>query len=152
MLKISEPKDKIMKKLLNSLFVVTAFLLLTSNLNAQEIKKVVIQVSTDDARTQKIAINNAVNLQNHYGIDNVKVEVVAYGPGLSLLTKKNKQSDRIESLAMGDIKFSACGNTMKKAEKKKGKKPVLSNGVKIVPAGVGRIVDLQTQGYTYIRP
>ena len=31
--------------------------------------KVVIHVSTDDAKTQKIALNNAVNLQKHYGID-----------------------------------------------------------------------------------
>ncbi len=51
--------------------------------------KIVIQVSTDDARTQKIALNNAVNLQKHYGIDNIDIEIVAYGPGLGLLTGKS---------------------------------------------------------------
>ncbi len=114
--------------------------------------KVVIQVSTDDPRTQKIALNNAVNLQKALGMDNVEVEIVAYGPGLSLLTKKSKQAKRVESLAMQDITFSACANTMKKVEKKKGKKPKLLNGVKVVPAGVLRIMELQEQGYSYIRP
>ena len=80
--------------------------------------KLVIQVSTDDARTQKIALNNAVNLQKFYGMDNIDIEIVAYGPGLGLLTKKSKQAKRITSLALQDITFSACGNTMKKVSEK----------------------------------
>jgi intracellular sulfur oxidation DsrE/DsrF family protein len=114
--------------------------------------KMVIQVSTDDPRTQKIALNNAVNLQKLYGMDNVTIEVVAYGPGLGLLTKKSKQAKRVESLAMQDITFSACSNTMKKIAKKKGKKPVLLEGVGTVNAGVARIMELQEQGYSYLRP
>ena len=118
----------------------------------KEPHKMVIQVSTDDPRTQKIALNNAVNLQKHYGIDNVMVEIVAYGPGLGLLTSKNPQAARVSSLAMQDITFSACSNTMKKIEKKSGKKPVLTEGVGKVDAGVVRILELQEQGYAYLRP
>lgn len=114
--------------------------------------KIVIQVSTDDPRTQKIALNNAVNLQKQYGLDNIAVEVVAYGPGLGLLTKKSGQPDRVESLAMQNITFSACGNTMKKVAKKSGKTPVLLEGVGQVSAGVARIMELQEQGYAYVRP
>ena len=114
--------------------------------------KLVIQVSTDDARTQKIALNNAVNLQKLYGVDNVDIEIVAYGPGLGLLTKKSGQADRVTSLAMQDITFSACGNTMKKVAKKTGTMPVLLEGVGEVTAGVARIMELQEQGYAYIRP
>jgi len=114
--------------------------------------KLVIQVSTDDPRTQKIALNNAVNLQKEYGMDNVAIEIVAYGPGLGMLTKKSKQAARVKSLAMQNITFSACANTMKKLEKKRGKKIVLIEGVGIVSAGVTRILALQEQGYAYIRP
>lgn len=114
--------------------------------------KIVIQVSTDDARTQKIALNNAVNVQKLIGIDNIDIEIVAYGPGLGLLTTKSKEAKRIKSLALQDITFSACGNTMAKVEKKTGKKPQLTEGVKIVEAGVARIMELQEQGYSYIRP
>ena len=114
--------------------------------------KIVIQVSTDDARTQKIALNNAVNVQKLYGMDNVAIEVVAYGPGLGILTTKSKEADRVKSLAMQNIKFSACGNTMAKIEKKTGKKPQLTEGVGTVKAGVARIMALQEQGYSYLRP
>ena len=114
--------------------------------------KLVIQVSTDDPRTQKIALNNAVNLQKLHGMDNVSIEVVAYGPGLGLLTTKSKEADRVKSLAMQNITFSACGNTMAKVEKKTGKKPQLTEGVGTVKAGVARIMELQENGYAYLRP
>ena len=114
--------------------------------------KVVIQVSSSDPETQNLALNNVANVQQLYGMDNVTVELVAYGPGLSLLTKQNKQSKRVESLAMQNVTFSACGNTIKAITKKTGKKPVLTEGVRVVPGGVGRIIELQEQGYSYIRP
>lgn len=114
--------------------------------------KIVIQVSTDDPRTQKIALNNAVNVQKLYGMDNVTIEVVAYGPGLGILTTKSKQAKRVKSLAVQNITFSACGNTMAKIEKKTGKKPQLVEGVGTVKAGVARIMALQEQGYSYLRP
>ena len=116
--------------------------------------KVVIQVSTADAKTQTIALNNAVNVMKHFAPGEATVEIVAYGPGLSILTngKKNKNAKRVASLAMSDITFSACGNTMKKIAKKKGKTPKLVAGVKVVPAGVIRIMELQSNGYAYVRP
>ncbi|MBF0278704.1 MAG: DsrE family protein [SAR324 cluster bacterium] len=114
--------------------------------------KLVIQVSTDDPRTQTIALNNAANLIKHYGINDIAIEIVAYGPGLGLLTKKSKLGDRVESMAMQNIEFSACGNTMAKVTKKTGKKPALLNGVKVVKAGVARIMELQEEGYSYVRP
>jgi intracellular sulfur oxidation DsrE/DsrF family protein len=114
--------------------------------------KIVIQVSTDDPRTQKIALNNAVNLQKALGPDNIKIEIVAYGPGLGLLTGRSPESKRVPSLAMQNITFSACGNTMKKVAKKTGRMPVLVEGVGEVQAGVLRIMQLQQQGYAYVRP
>ena len=130
-------------------------LLLVSIFNiavAGDMKHVVIQVSSNDPVTQKIALNNAVNLQKLYGMDNVEVEIVAYGPGLGLMTKASDNAKRVESLAMQNINFSACMNTMKKVEKKTGKKPMLSEGVNTTPSGIARIVELQGEGYAYIRP
>jgi len=114
--------------------------------------KLVIQVSSADPLTQKIALNNASNIQKGLGIDNIAVEIVAYGPGLSILTAKSKNAKRVSSLSAQGIAFSACGNTLKKIKKKKGKAPKLVNGVKVVPGGVGRIIALQEKGYSYIRP
>jgi hypothetical protein len=140
-----------MKKILIGTMLL--FTIFNVSLFAEEkIHKVVIQVSTDDPRTQTIALNNAVNLQALYGMDNVEVEVVAYGPGLGMLTTANKLSSRVSSLAMSDIKFSACLNTIAKIEKKTGKTPILTEGVEKTKAGVARIIELQEEGYSYIRP
>ncbi len=114
--------------------------------------KVVIQVSTSDPESQRVALNNTVNLQKYYGIDNVAIEVVAYGPGLSLLTDKSGQAERVRSLLAQDVQFSACGVTMKSIAKQTGKEPILLPGVKTVDAGVPRIMELQEQGWSYIRP
>lgn len=135
------------------ILVLFFFMFISSIVQAEDkIHKIVIQVSSNDPVTQKIALNNAVNLQKHYGMDNIIVEVVAYGPGLNLLTKKSDQASRVESLAMQDIVFSACGNTMKKMAKKSGQQPQLLEGVGTVPAGVAQIMELQEQGYAYLRP
>lgn len=144
----------LMSKILMSLAGASLLLGVAGTAVAEQTHKLVIQVSTDDARTQTIALNNAVNLQKLYGMDNVKIEIVAYGPGLGLLTTnpKNKQAARVKSLAMQNITFSACGNTMAKIEKKTGKKPQLVEGVGTVKAGVARILALQEDGYSYIRP
>ena len=145
-------KNLLVKSILTLASVVVLFGTFSIAMAADKDHKLVIQVSSDDARTQKIALNNAVNLQKLYGMDNVTIEVVAYGPGLGLLTTKSKEADRVKSLAMQNITFSACGNTMKKIEKKKGKKPQLTEGVGVVDAGVARILALQEDGYSYLRP
>ena len=144
---------KTIKTLLTPLLTVLLLLGVAFSATADETKhKLVIQVSTDDARTQKIAMNNAVNLQKLYGPDNVDIEIVAYGPGLGMMTAKSEYANRVKSLAVQDIKFSACMNTMNKVKAKKGHLPKLSEGVGTVTAGVARIIELQEQGYSYVRP
>jgi intracellular sulfur oxidation DsrE/DsrF family protein len=144
-----------MKKL-TQLLALTVCLLLPFGVMADhhggKAHKLVIQVSTNDAQTQKIALNNAVNAQKDIGMDNISIEIVAYGPGLSIMTAKSPEAKRVSSLAQQGITFSACKNTMKKMAKKSGKMPVLAEGVGIVPAGVIRIMELQEQGYAYVRP
>ena len=144
-----------MKKLISFLVmaVMAVIVLGTVGCAAREAHKVVIQVSTADPKVHWLAINNVENLRKVYGPGNVKIELVAYGPGLSLLSRQSKQMQRIEDLAiMDEVKFNACAITMGKIEKKKGKKPKLIDGVKVVPGGLTHIVGLQEQGYAYIRP
>jgi len=132
--------------------------------------KIVFQISSGDPVTQKLVLNNVANVTKGLGPGNVTVEVVAYGPGLSILTAKKMtktkdkkmaakqkagmaQANRVKNLAMNpDITFSACHNTMMAIKKKTGHEPKLVHGVKVVPGGVVRIMQLQEQGYSYIRP
>lgn len=116
-------------------------------------QKVVLQVS--DAEKQGFVLNVANNIIKTYGRDQVDLEIVAFGPGLGLLVDgaKNKNKDRVASLAAEGVTFSACGNTIKALTKKnKGKAPNLVASAKVVPAGVVRIIDLQDKGYKLIKP
>ena len=114
-------------------------------------KHIVLQIS--DTSRQQLVLNVANNLINHYGPDNVQIEIVAFSSGLKLLFKNNEiSSPRIDSLASNGVKFSACGNTLKKMTQKMGKKPALQKNSIVVSAGVVRIIDLIDQGYTLIKP
>ena len=123
-----------------------------STAQAQEVRKLVVHVPQDDPKSMQQALNIAANVPKALGMDNVIVEIVAQGPGLKLLTKQSPMAERVTSLAMQDVVFSACGNTMDAITRKTGKKPELLEGVVRVPAGVIRVMELQELGYSYVRP
>jgi len=129
-------------------------MVLAGSAMAQDVRKLAIHVNSGDLKTQNLAINNAVNVMKHYGVGNVEIEIVAYGPGLTMFTKDSKVADRLRSLhAFGGVSFGVCGNTMKKM--KIGKDgllpdPFVQNGV--VTSGVVRLIELQDQGYRYVKP
>jgi len=113
--------------------------------------KLVIQISTDDLRVQQTALSNIVNLQKHYGMDNIEIELVAFGPGLRMLTPQSTLAPRIASLAMQEVTFTACKNTMLTIKEKTGFMPKLIEGVTITQAGVARIIELQEHDYSYVK-
>jgi uncharacterized protein len=114
---------------------------------------IVLQISDADPGVQARVINVANNLVKHYGgPDFVDIEVVAFGPGLSLLFPDNPQRERIESLVAADVRFIGCLNTVASIERKTGKKPELIPETIPVQAGVAHLVERATQGYVVIRP
>lgn len=115
-------------------------------------EKIVLQISDSDPFKQTLVLNVANNLIKHYGQDKVDVEIVAFGPGLKLLLAKNDNSPRIDGLTDGGVRFSACDNTYAKMTKKMGHAPKLHKSAQRVTAGVVRIIELEGQGYTLIRP
>jgi uncharacterized protein len=50
------------------------------------------------------------------------------------------------------LAFSACNNTKRAMEKTEGKTIPLIDEAVVVPAGVVRLVDLQEQGFKYLKP
>lgn len=116
-------------------------------------KKIVLQISDEDASKQTLVLNVASNLISHYGPDRVDVEIVAFGPGLRLLFAENANASRINGLsADGGVRFSACENTTRKVTSVLGHAPVFNSNAQHVSAGVVRIIDLVDQGYTLVKP
>ena len=112
----------------------------------------VIQMNKKDEELQDHVLSNIVNLQKHYGIDNIEIELVAYGPGIWLLTDKSAYKQRIESLMLQNVVFTACGNTLDTIEAKEGKRPNLIENVETTQTGIARIMERQEQGWNYLSP
>jgi uncharacterized protein len=115
-------------------------------------KHVVLQISDPDPFKQTLVLNVANNLLKAYGPDTIDLEIVAFGPGLRLLQADNANLTRIDGLSGQGVRFSACENTIKSFTKKLGHAPVLNPHAVPVSAGVVRIIDLVSQGYTLIKP
>ncbi|SDF02456.1 hypothetical protein SAMN04488105_11197 [Salipiger thiooxidans] len=117
---------------------------------------VAIHVDQNDPHTLNMALNNAQNLAAYYEEqgDEVVIEMVAYGPGLHMLVDgKSPVKDRIETMSLElPITFSACANTIAGIEKRTGETVTLLDEAEVVPSGVVRLIELQEEGYAYIRP
>lgn len=114
--------------------------------------KIVLQISDPNPFKQTLVLNVASNLIKHYGQDQVVIEIVAFGPGLRLLFADNSNSQRVSALANSGVSFSACANTQAKMTQVLGDAPVLHNKAVTVSAGVVRIIELTSQGYTLVKP
>jgi intracellular sulfur oxidation DsrE/DsrF family protein len=119
----------------------------------------VIQVDQNDPEVMNLALNNAKNVIEMYRAKNedVAVEIVAYGPGLHMLRDDTSPvKDRIKQMAElnypSTLAFSACNNTKQFMEKREGHAITIIPQATIVPAGVVRIMELQEQGYSYVKP
>ena len=121
--------------------------------------RIAIQVDQNDPAVMNMVLNNATNVIEHYrgkGED-VDVEIVAYGPGMHMLRADTSPvADRIKHLKEmvfpGKIQFSACNNTKQGMEKTEGHAVSILPEATIVPSGVVRLMELQEQGWSYVRP
>jgi len=117
-----------------------------------------IHVDENDPQVMNMALNNAQNVTNHYAAqgDEVVIELVAYGPGLHMFREDTSPvRDRIATmeLEMDNLSFAACGNTIENMSRRAGGTEIaLLDGVTVTPSGVVRLMELQQQGYAYIRP
>ena len=121
------------------------------NTLAQE--HLVLQMTESDLQRQNLVLNVATNVMKaRGGPDMIDVEVVAFGPGISMLFADNVHADRIESLAQQGVRFSACKNSIAGATRKLGKEPAMNPAAQPVEAGIARILDLVEAGYVLVRP
>ncbi len=128
-------------------------------------QKVVYHVNYYGPEQQTGALRNIQNHINAVGADNVEVQVVMHGNGVSLLLppdevegtkmKEGNASDemqaRISGLKDQGVEFKICANTLK------GRQVDLaalydSDEADVVPSGVAELSKLQAEGFTYLKP
>ncbi|MFT5065299.1 MAG: intracellular sulfur oxidation DsrE/DsrF family protein [Reinekea sp.] len=118
---------------------------------------VAIHVDQNDPQVMNMALNNAQNVANYYESqgDEVTIELVAYGLGMQMFVAETSPvADRIAamSLSLENLSFSACGNTHAAMQKRAGIDVPLLEEVNMTPSGVVRLIELQEQGFAYVRP
>ncbi|MBI5131336.1 MAG: DsrE family protein [Rhodopseudomonas palustris] len=121
--------------------------------------RVAIQVDQNDAAVMNLALNNATNIMEAYKAkgEEVQVEIVTYGPGLHMLRDDTSPvKDRIKQIAEASfpasIKFAACDNTKVGMEKREGHPISVISQATVVPSGAVRLMELQEDGWSYLKP
>jgi len=123
----------------------------------EKMHRLILQVNTNEPTMMNLALNNATNVAQYYKDlgEKVSIEVVTFGPGLHMLrddTSPVKARIEVMALSMPEISFKACGNTQENMHKVENKDIPLVPQAQVVKSGVVRILELQEQGWSYVKP
>jgi uncharacterized protein len=139
----------------------TPLVLAASAVSAAEPKahRLAIQVDQNDPAIMNLALNNAANIMEVYKSkgEDVQIEMVAYGPGLNMFREDTSPvKDRLKEMAEfsfpSQVKFSACNNTKEGMEKREGHPIAIVSQAHLVPSGAVRLMELQEDGWSYLKP
>ena len=124
---------------------------------ADDTFKVALHVDDNDVAKMNLTLNNVQNIVSDFKKSGRKIDiqVVTYGPGLHMFREDTSPvKARIQeiSLANPNVTFAACGNTQANMSKAEKKDITLISEAKLVPSGVVHLVELQRQGYAYVKP
>lgn len=111
--------------------------------------RLILQVSDNDPAKWSLALSNAQNVQLDLGKGNVRIELVAYGPGLDMLKAESRVADRLAGALDENVGLIACENTMITT---KVTKDDMYSGIAYVKTGVSHIMKRQREGWAYVRP
>ena len=113
--------------------------------------RVVMHLNSGEEKVQKGTLNNIKNLYEAMGAERLNVELVAHGAGLSLFIKQDTKL--VEELARlktsYGVEYTACSNTMKAQGLTRA--DLIDQVDRTMPAMV-RLMELQEQGWAYIKP
>jgi intracellular sulfur oxidation DsrE/DsrF family protein len=119
--------------------------------------KLAIHVDQNDPAVMRLALGNARNTHELFVAagDDVAIEIVCYSQGLHMVrddTSPVKDDIRSTRAKVPQLAFSACANTRRAMERTEGRTIPLIEEAVVVPAGVVRLIELQEQGFSYIKP
>jgi uncharacterized protein len=124
---------------------------------ARTSRRLALHVDRDDPEIMNMALGNAGNAAAYFAEhgETLAIELVAYGPGLHMLradTSPVKERVAETRAKLPHMVFSACNNTLHGMERAENKTIPLLPEARIVPAGIVRLIELQEQGFRYVKP
>lgn len=123
----------------------------------KKIHKMAVHVDQNDPAIMRLALANSRNAHELFTArgDLLEVEIVCYSQGLHMLrddTSPVKDEIKQTRARVPQITFGACNNTKRAMERTENKIIPIIPEAHVVPAGITRLVELQEDGYTYIKP
>ncbi len=126
-------------------------------MNDDNARKIVMHVNFRDDERYVFVLNNIENIGDYYRERGIALElrVVCHGPGLHLLRKDTSPvRERLLDICAQrpGLGLYACANTLERMTRAEGAPPQLVEPAILVPAGLPEIVELQCQGWCYLKP
>jgi uncharacterized protein len=119
--------------------------------SGMDTSKVVFHVDADQEEILMLALENMKNLFKAIPAETCQVCLVANGKAVKLFHKDRvgKHAADMEELHRAGVRFKACKNALAKNHIEKAD---LFPLCEIVPAGIVELIQLQAQGFAYIKP
>ena len=113
--------------------------------------KVVFHVNLPDEMAFNQGLNNVTNLLKSIPGQEHDVIMLFNGPAVSLVAGDDSLPfhERIKELHSKGVRFQACRNALQKFEVATD---TLVAECEIIPAGITAIIELQNDGFAYIKP
>jgi intracellular sulfur oxidation DsrE/DsrF family protein len=119
--------------------------------------RIALHISEDRADKMTMILGNAKNAIEYFDAkgEPVEIQIVAYGPGVTMFRADTSPvKDKLAAFRSQhpNVTFVACHNTLMGMSKRENKSiPVVPEATE-VPAGIGHLVELQEQGWIYVKP
>ncbi len=147
---------QMIRKSLRSIFLVLALTLLASagspfafGQTAQATKyRTIFHVTEADPRKWAQVLNNASYAQTEMGAKNIEIVVVMNGGGIGMLQLESPVAQKVEDAKKAGIRFHVCKNTM---ETQKLTEQDMLPEAEYVKSGIGDVIKLQQQGWSYVK-
>lgn len=113
--------------------------------------RAVFHVDQKEEPVFNLAINNVINLLNAIPEQEYDLIVLLNGPAVALMTREavGPFLERIQGLVSKGVRFQVCDNALRRFEVARAS---LTEEAHIIPAGIVGLIDLQNQGFAYIKP
>ena len=111
-------------------------------------ERAIFSVSDNDPAKWALTLGNIGNAIDGLGAGAAEIELVVYGPGISMLKKDSPVAERLAAALARGVHINACQNSMRGA---KLEMTDLAPGVGSVPSGVVELIRREHAGYAYVR-
>jgi intracellular sulfur oxidation DsrE/DsrF family protein len=111
-------------------------------------EQAIFGVSDADPQKWALTLGNIGNAIDGLGAGAADIELVVYGPGITMLKKDSPVADRIAAALKSGVRVVACQNSMRGFHLDPAD---LAPGVGVVPSGVVELIRRQHAGYAYVR-